>query len=172
MPGTFRFNSSNQLRITSSRVGRGKILDRARAEEVMVYAIGLEAEFFDGVMEEILGEQGMGADEAHAGEVRKLSTLLEASQALSATLDLQAALTRVLEILVRLDGVVDVYMPDFKIWTEARSRTWLKAADYPEAARAAIREMHPYELPAIHAFAFAHVDDAYAAWIAENAAGG
>ncbi len=34
---------------TSSRVGRGKILDRARAEEVMVYAIGLEAEFFDGV---------------------------------------------------------------------------------------------------------------------------
>ena len=48
----------------------------------------------------------MEPDEAHAGEVRKLSTLLEASQALSATLDLQAALTRVLEILVRHHGAV------------------------------------------------------------------
>jgi Nif-specific regulatory protein len=43
----------------------------------------------------------MEPDDAHAGEVRKLSTLLEASQALSATLDLHAALTRVLEILIR-----------------------------------------------------------------------
>jgi Nif-specific regulatory protein len=50
--------------------------------------------------------QWMEPDEAHAGEVRKLSTLLEASQALSATLDLHAALTRVLEILVRHHGAV------------------------------------------------------------------
>ena len=48
----------------------------------------------------------MEPDEAHAGEVRKLSTLLEASQALSATLDLRAALTRVLEILVRHHGAI------------------------------------------------------------------
>jgi Ca-activated chloride channel family protein len=33
---------------TSSRVGRGTILERARAEEVMIYAIGLQSEFFDG----------------------------------------------------------------------------------------------------------------------------
>ncbi|MGE0448652.1 MAG: sigma-54 interaction domain-containing protein [Vicinamibacterales bacterium] len=38
--------------------------------------------------------------------MRKLSTLLEASQALSATLDLHAALTRVLEILVRHHGAI------------------------------------------------------------------
>ena len=44
--------------------------------------------------------------EAHAGEVRKLSTLLEASQALSATLDLNEALQRVLEILGRHHGAV------------------------------------------------------------------
>ena len=43
-------------------------------------------------------------DAAHAGEVRKLSTLLEASQALSATLDLKEALQRVLEILGRHHG--------------------------------------------------------------------
>jgi Nif-specific regulatory protein len=44
--------------------------------------------------------------DAHAGEVRKLSTLLEASQALSATLDLRAGLQRVLEILDRHHGAI------------------------------------------------------------------
>jgi Ca-activated chloride channel homolog len=33
---------------TSSRIGRGTVLDRARADEVMVYAIGLQSEYFDG----------------------------------------------------------------------------------------------------------------------------
>ena len=37
------------------------------------------------------------------------------------------------------------------------------------AVRDAIRALHSYELPAIHAFAFEHVLPAYAAWIAENA---
>jgi len=41
-----------------------------------------------------------------------------------------------------LDGVVDIYMPDFKCWSAERSRLYLKAADYPEAARVALREMH------------------------------
>jgi Nif-specific regulatory protein len=44
--------------------------------------------------------------EAHAGEVRKLSTLLEASQALSSTLDLKEGLHRVLEIFGRHHGAV------------------------------------------------------------------
>ena len=47
-----------------------------------------------------------------------------------------------LESLALMDGIVDVYMPDFKLWTEERSSQYLKAADYPEAARAAIAEMH------------------------------
>ena len=34
---------------TSSRMGRGTVLDRARADEVMIYAIGLQSEYFDGV---------------------------------------------------------------------------------------------------------------------------
>jgi putative pyruvate formate lyase activating enzyme len=33
-------------------------------------------------------------------------------------------------------------MPDFKYWSPERSRKYMKAADYPEAARAAIRSMH------------------------------
>jgi putative pyruvate formate lyase activating enzyme len=41
-----------------------------------------------------------------------------------------------------MDGLVDIYMPDFKYWSASGSRTYLKAADYPERARAAIKMMH------------------------------
>ncbi|KAB8416443.1 hypothetical protein FH972_024962 [Carpinus fangiana] len=41
-----------------------------------------------------------------------------------------------------LDGLVDVYMPDFKVWEAATSRRLLKAEDYAEAARESIRAMH------------------------------
>jgi putative pyruvate formate lyase activating enzyme len=47
-----------------------------------------------------------------------------------------------LESLRRLDGLVDIYMPDFKFWRPQTARRLAKAQDYPEAARAAIREMH------------------------------
>jgi putative pyruvate formate lyase activating enzyme len=45
------------------------------------------------------------------------------------------------ESLELLDGIVDIYMPDFKLWSEERSKRWLKAGDYPEVARRAIRAM-------------------------------
>lgn len=41
-----------------------------------------------------------------------------------------------------MDGVVDLYMPDFKYFDEKACATFLKAKDYPTHARAAIREMH------------------------------
>jgi putative pyruvate formate lyase activating enzyme len=41
-----------------------------------------------------------------------------------------------------LDGVIDIYMPDFKFWEPACAQRYAKAEDYPEVARAAIREMH------------------------------
>jgi len=41
-----------------------------------------------------------------------------------------------------LDGLVDIYMPDFKFWTPQASGRFCHAADYPERAREAIREMH------------------------------
>jgi putative pyruvate formate lyase activating enzyme len=47
-----------------------------------------------------------------------------------------------LESLRLLDGIVDVYMPDFKLWSGETAHRLLKAEDYPEAARAAIAEMH------------------------------
>ncbi len=47
-----------------------------------------------------------------------------------------------LESLRLLDGVVDIYMPDFKIWDPDLAHRYLLARDYPEMARQAIREMH------------------------------
>ncbi len=41
-----------------------------------------------------------------------------------------------------LDGIIDIYMPDFKFWTPELARRYLKAKNYPEAARQAIKEMH------------------------------
>ncbi|MDX1624180.1 MAG: radical SAM protein [Gemmatimonadota bacterium] len=47
-----------------------------------------------------------------------------------------------LESIAWMDGIVDIYMPDFKVWSPARAKGWLMAEDYPEVARAAIRAMH------------------------------
>lgn len=47
-----------------------------------------------------------------------------------------------LDSLQLLDGIVDIYMPDFKFWDSALSLQYIKARDYPEAARRGIREMH------------------------------
>jgi len=41
-----------------------------------------------------------------------------------------------------LDGVVDIYMPDFKTADPGEANLHLPAKDYPKVAEAAIREMH------------------------------
>lgn len=47
-----------------------------------------------------------------------------------------------LETLKLLEGVVDIYMPDFKFWTRESGKLYAKAPDYVEVARKAIVEMH------------------------------
>jgi putative pyruvate formate lyase activating enzyme len=47
-----------------------------------------------------------------------------------------------LETLKILDGIIDIYMPDFKYADPGPAKTYSKAGDYPETAKAAIREMH------------------------------
>lgn len=47
-----------------------------------------------------------------------------------------------LESLKLLDGLVDIYLPDFKLWSSAESKRLLKAEDYPDAAKESIKEMH------------------------------
>jgi putative pyruvate formate lyase activating enzyme len=41
-----------------------------------------------------------------------------------------------------LDGIIDIYMPDFKFWDSTASLRYVKAKNYPEVARCGIREMH------------------------------
>src|SRR5919108_3172134 len=40
-----------------------------------------------------------------------------------------------LDSLRLMEGVVDVYMPDFKLWSSEQARRYLKRADYPDVAR-------------------------------------
>jgi putative pyruvate formate lyase activating enzyme len=47
-----------------------------------------------------------------------------------------------LDSLRLMEGIVDVYMPDFKVWTRERARRYLKRPDYAEVARETVREMH------------------------------
>ena len=46
------------------------------------------------------------------------------------------------ETLQLLDGIVDIYMPDFKFWYADVARDTCNAPDYPELARHALLEMH------------------------------
>ncbi|MBW2018822.1 MAG: radical SAM protein [Deltaproteobacteria bacterium] len=46
------------------------------------------------------------------------------------------------ETLAILDGVFDIYMPDFKFWDPKVAEELCDATDYPEVAREALKEMH------------------------------
>lgn len=46
------------------------------------------------------------------------------------------------ETLEWLDGIVDIYMPDLKYVDSGTARRLSGAADYPETARASLKEMH------------------------------
>jgi putative pyruvate formate lyase activating enzyme len=41
-----------------------------------------------------------------------------------------------------MEGVVDVYMPDVKLWTRERARRYLGKREYAEVMRANVKEMH------------------------------
>jgi putative pyruvate formate lyase activating enzyme len=47
-----------------------------------------------------------------------------------------------LDSLRLMEGVVDIYMPDFKVWTSERARRYLKRPDYADVARETVKEMH------------------------------
>ncbi len=47
-----------------------------------------------------------------------------------------------LDSLELMEGIVDVYMPDFKLWTREAGRRYLRKPDYGEVARATVKEMN------------------------------
>jgi putative pyruvate formate lyase activating enzyme len=46
-----------------------------------------------------------------------------------------------LDSLRLMEGVVDVYMPDFKVWSQQAARRYLRRPEYAEVAREAVKEM-------------------------------
>lgn len=47
-----------------------------------------------------------------------------------------------LETLALLDGIIDIYMPDFKFWDPVAAREYTRADDYPRRAKEGLKEMH------------------------------
>ena len=47
-----------------------------------------------------------------------------------------------MESLELMDGIVDIYMPDFKYWDSEMARKYSKAPEYPDVARRTIKEMY------------------------------
>ena len=47
-----------------------------------------------------------------------------------------------LKSLALLDGLIDIYMPDFKFWTEDTSERLCKARNYPNVTKNVIKEMY------------------------------
>ena len=47
-----------------------------------------------------------------------------------------------LDSLALMDGIVDIYLPDLKVWTPERARRYLRMPGYPQVATAAVTEMN------------------------------
>jgi putative pyruvate formate lyase activating enzyme len=47
-----------------------------------------------------------------------------------------------LDSLRLMEGVVDVYMPDFKVWSQQAARRYLRRPEYAQVARETVKEMH------------------------------
>jgi periplasmic divalent cation tolerance protein len=66
----------------------------------------------------------------------------------------------------QISKIDSIYAWKGKIESGKEYRVPLKTVEARySAVERAIREMHSYELPAIHSFAFEHVSPAYADWI-------
>src|SRR5262249_30269248 len=61
--------------------------------------------------------------------------------------------------------------PRSRAFTGGKERLFKTTSERYQAVEAAIRELHSYELPAIHSFTFEHVYAPYAAGIEINSAG-
>jgi len=69
----------------------------------------------------------------------------------------------------QIEKIDSVYAWKGKIETGKEYRVLFKTTEaHYDAIERAIREMHSYELPAIHAVPFTRISCAYAAWIEES----
>lgn len=83
-----------------------------------------------------------------------------------------ALVERRLAACAQISEIRSVYTWKGAVQDETEFRVLVKTTGerYPAVERA-IRELHSYELPAIHAVRFEHVYEPYAAWIESNSRG-
>jgi periplasmic divalent cation tolerance protein len=83
-----------------------------------------------------------------------------------------ALVERKLAACAHISEIESVYTWKGAVQNEREFRVLFKTtADRYEAVEAAIRQLHSYELPAIHAVAFEQVYEPYGAWIETNSRG-
>ena len=109
----------------------------------------------------------VSSDNPAAQPIAVVTTLASREEARRLAL---ALVERKLAACAQISAIESIYPWKGAIQEEPEFRLLLKTTQgrYAEI-EATIRDLHPYDLPAIHAFAFEHVDAAYAAWIAETA---
>lgn len=85
----------------------------------------------------------------------------------------RALVERKLAACAQIDAIEGFYTWDGAIQNEPEFRITFKTTDAQYAAvEAAIRELHSYALPAIHAISLSHIYAPYAQWILDNSNGG
>ena len=84
----------------------------------------------------------------------------------------RALVERRLVACAQVGAIESLYVWEGATRHEPEFRLMLKTTDTRYAAvEAAIRELHSYELPAIHAVALEHAYEPYAAWVAQGCDG-
>jgi periplasmic divalent cation tolerance protein len=84
----------------------------------------------------------------------------------------RALVERRLAACAQISGIESFYAWKGAVQNEAEFRILFKTteAQYP-AVEAALRQLHSYELPAIHAVAVERIHEPYGAWIEESCSG-
>ena len=78
----------------------------------------------------------------------------------------RALVERRLAACAQIEPIESFYWWNGAVQHEPEFRVLFKTTEAHRAeVEAAIRELHPYELPAIHAYALEHVHAPYGAWI-------
>jgi len=105
-----------------------------------------------------------------AGEVVSVSTSVRTPE--DARRIASEIVRRRLAACAQISSVDSCYAWKGELQTEREYRVELKTtADSYAAVEAAIRELHPYELPDIHAVAVDQVFEPYATWVEEGSSG-
>ena len=106
-----------------------------------------KAESVGQLVDRFLALQHLGCHNLHfVSPTHQLPWLLEAlaearSQGLNLPVVYNTGGYESIEVLRLLEGVVDIYLPDFKFWDPKVAQKYLRVPGYPEVARAALVEM-------------------------------